>query len=70
MRNVYNLMDSCNSFRIININNVTQEHQQNKAEPSKHSIILYIYFIQEMSWPISSVTDYFMTNSDKNCEWK
>lgn len=70
MRNVYNLMDSCNSVRMININNITQEHQQNKAEPSKYSIILYIYFIQEMSWPISSVTDDFMTNLDKNCEWK
>lgn len=50
------------------MNNLAQEHHQSKFEPSKHSIILYIFFIQGISWPISSITDDFMTNSDKN--WK
>lgn len=52
------------------MNNIAQEHQQNKVEPSKPSFILYTFFTQEMSWPIRSITDDFMTNSDKNCEWK
>lgn len=59
-------MDSCMSVRMINMSN----RDTNRMRMNSLSLQLSYYFIQEMSRPISSTTDAFMTNSDKNCEWK
>lgn len=42
----------------------------NRMRINPLSLQLLHFFIKEMSQLIGSITDAFMTNPEKNCEWK